>query len=300
MPAYRATVQDRSRHPRYAPRVWCCVIVVAALASCGRGPAPATPGSTRATAIPLPLARAQPGMLTGALEPLASARELPRWYLVTLPERERRTLAVTLAYSGAARSVEIELVDPAGAPGGTETSETYDANGQTGWRTAWLDEAEGTYFVRVTARDGADSYKLRISSTEITAQPAVPAPCNPFVFDATNPRCAGIAACDPNQPVATNPACCTVLCIRGACTGTLSTADNGFAWLDLGAAQGITRWYRGEAELPRAGGTRSRGTVTVVEVERTRSKVLLDGTVDRARLAGTVARVQPLEVCAGK
>jgi hypothetical protein len=277
------------------------VILLVALATCGRGPAPVSPGSTQATAIPLPLERdasaTQPGTLTGVLAPRASARELPRWYSVTL--RETRTLAVALAYRGAAQSVAIELLDPAGQPlaHANEAGETYDAPGATGWRSAWLDEAQGTYYVRVTARDGAETYGLKISSTEIAPRPPAPVPCNPFVLDAGNPRCAGIVACDPNQPVATNPACCTVLCIRGACTGTLSPADDGFAWFDLGAAHGITRWYRGDAELPRAGGTRSRGNITVVEVERTRSKVLLTGPVDRERLAGTVARLERLAGC---
>jgi hypothetical protein len=262
-------------------------------------------GSTQATAIALPLAVVDPTApetLNGGMEVPVPARGLPRWYVVTLPAGEKRTLSVEVSYKGPAKSVQIELVDPSGQvfAHANERFETYGIYSRSGSRSAWLDEAHGTYFVRVTAHDGAEDYLLNISSTVVTPAPPNWPLCNPFVFDAANPRCAAIDPCDPNNPVDTNPACCTVLCLRGTCPGKLSPADPEglYAWFDVGAEYGITKWYQGSAELPLAGGGRARGSLLVVDVERKRSKVVLGKTVDLSRLAGTFARLDVPALCA--
>jgi hypothetical protein len=257
-------------------------------------------GTSQANAIAVPLTL-DADELVAKLQPTVASRT-PRWFAVTLPANERRTLSVSASYKGAPRSVDVDLLDPAGRVLAHATVGSDNAYDHYGYRSASLTDVGGAYFIRVTTHEGALNYVLDVSSAVIAPRPKEWDPCNAYLYDPENPRCKGIVACDPNKPDTKNPACCSKRCMRGECSANITRggAEENYAYINLGANAGITTWYDGFAVLNLVGGVEKQVPIKVVEVEPTRSKVLVGSysSLDLDRFDGRLARLKTPPQCA--
>jgi hypothetical protein len=164
------------------------------------------------------------------------------WKLVELPEKQRGTLDVQLAWAPPRPGLQLafDVFDEWGQPI-VQSAKTSKKRSKGRIRTATVEDAKGKYFVRVYAvgRGDAGKYRLTVDFKEKSAGPAydplkleipdppklaaVPeaeVPCDEFAFDPKNPACKlvcpqagappGWPACKdkcPNPPDVNVPAC---------------------------------------------------------------------------------------------
>jgi hypothetical protein len=163
------------------------------------------------------------------------------WKLVELPEKQRGTLDIQLAWTPPRSGLQLafDVFDEWNRPIVQSQKSSKKAKGRT--RSATVQDARGKYLIRVYAvnRGDAGKYRLTVDFKEATSGPgfdplkleipdppklaAVPdvvPPCDPLQFDPKNPECRNVCpdtgappnwpACKdkcPTPPDANNPVC---------------------------------------------------------------------------------------------
>jgi hypothetical protein len=163
------------------------------------------------------------------------------WKLVELPDKQRGTLDVQLAWTPPRPGLQLafDVFDEWNRPIVQSQKSSKKAKGRS--RSATVEDAKGKYLIRVYAvsRGDAGKYRLTVNFKEATAGPgfdplkleipdppklaAVPEPeipCDEFQFDQKNPACKAVCppsgappnwpGCTgkcPNPPDVTNPVC---------------------------------------------------------------------------------------------
>lgn len=248
--------------------------MLVALASC-----PGTPksvaGRTRDTAIPVSIARSPI-----EIDVESPNTTPPHWYRVTLSQTSYLTVSVPEFEAGAF---------------------TAEVIGDDGTPLSDVDPITGSVLVRVTG--DTQRYRLHLRARPGTRAEVVHERCDPNRLDPTNPNCEGVSVCDHNKPDFGNPSCCSMVCLRGPCAFEIVAIDQEpdrvFGWIDGGATGGVVRGAHGYAEVPGRDGKLVRVAVTVLAVEPERSKILVGGSVDAARIMGSLVRLEMPNACGG-